>query len=94
MVHHASLHCDTVSAAQLATSLLPRSPSTALQLSGTVSFPEAEEDKKRTAKSPGALEGKLSLLSQDTQSKRFHFNKQIPPGCVLLPAALILDTPL
>lgn len=46
IVHHASLHCDTVSAAQLATSLLPRSPSAALQLSGTVSFPETEEEKK------------------------------------------------
>lgn len=73
MVQHASLHCDTVSAAQIAMSFLPHFPSTGLKLRVTVFFQEIEKEKKRKAKSPGALEGMVFLLSCMHIKKYFMF---------------------
>lgn len=73
MIQHASLHCDTVSAAQIATSFIPLFPSTGMQLSATVFFQEIEKENKRKVNSPSALEGMVSFLSSMHNKNYFIF---------------------
>lgn len=75
MVKHASLHCDTVSAAQIATSFLPHFPSTELLLSVIAFFQEIEKE-ERKANTPGALEGMVPFLSS-MNNKIISFFKQV-----------------
>lgn len=76
MIQYASLHCDTVSAAQIATSFIPHFPSTGMQLSATVFFQEIEKENKRKVNSPSALEGMVSFLSS-MHNKIISFFKQV-----------------
>lgn len=76
MIQHASLHCDIVSAAQIATSFIPHFPSTGMQLSATVFFQEIEKENKRKVNSPSALEGMVSFLSS-MHNKIISFFKQV-----------------
>lgn len=76
MIQHASLHCDTVSAAQIATSFIPHFPSTGMQLSATVFFQEIEKENKRKVNSWSALEGMVSFLSS-MHNKIISFFKQV-----------------
>lgn len=73
MVKHASLHRDTVSAAQIATGFLPHFPGIELLLSVTALFQEIEKEKKRKANSTGALEGMVSFLCSVHKINLFHF---------------------
>lgn len=87
MVQHASLHCDTVSATQIATSPLPRFPSTALQLSGTVFFPGIEEEKERKVSRHTGRDGFLLGYTGEKVS----FFKQMSQSCMFLSTALVSE---
>lgn len=68
MVQHASLHCDTVSATQIATSTFPCLQSTVLQLSGTVYFLGIQEEKESKV-TRSTENGGFSPLLGDTVQK-------------------------